>query len=104
MGGGGHQSSDPPGGLDDGGGQGRTLHRVGARPQLVEQDQGPVVRLLQNAHDVGHVGGEGRQGLGDGLLIPNVGQHPVKDPHRGVRPGGDVQAALGHEGQQADGL
>ena len=50
------------------------------------------------------MGGEGGQGLGDGLLVADVGQHPAEHPHCGVRPGGDVQAALGHQGDETDGL
>ena len=104
VGGGGHQGPHLPGAVDDGGGQGRALDGVGARPQLVKEDQGAVVRLLQDAHDVHHVGGEGGQALGDGLLVPHVGQHPVEHPDAAVVPHRDVEAALGHEGEQADGL
>ena len=46
VGGGAHLGTHAPHRFDDGGGQGRALHRVGARPQLVEEDQALVVRLL----------------------------------------------------------
>ena len=61
MGGGGHGGPQSPGAVDDGGGQSRALYRVGTCAQLVQQDEGTVVRLLQDAHNVGHMGGEGRQ-------------------------------------------
>ena len=104
VGGGGHQGPQAPGVLDDGGGQGGPLHGVGAAPQLVEEDEGVPVGLLEHAHDVAHVGGEGGQGLGDGLLVPDVRQHPLAHPDGAPVPHGDVEAALGHEGEQADGL
>ena len=83
--------------LDNGDGQRRPLHRVGARAQLVEQNQAVVVRLPQNFHCVGHVGGEGGQALLNGLLVAYIRQNPVKYPHRGAAVGGNVQAALGHQ-------
>ena len=104
MGGSRHLGADGPGGLDDGRGQSGPLHRVGARPQLIEEDKGILVRFGQDAHDIGHVGGEGGQGLGDGLLIADVGQHPGKNPDGGVVSGRDMEAALGHEGDKAHGF
>ena len=93
-----------PGVVNDGRGQGCALHGVRAAAQLVQQDERLVVRLLQDTDNVAHVGGEGRKGLGNGLLIADVRQHPLADLDDAPVPGGDVQAALGHEGQQADGL
>ena len=104
VGGGGHQGPHLPGALDDGGGQGRALDGVGARPQLVKEDQRLVVRLPENAHNVHHVGGKCGQTLGDGLLVAHVGQHPAEHLYPAVVGDGDMQAALGHEGEQADGL
>ena len=104
MGGGGHQGPHAPDRLDDGGGQGRALYRVGARPQLVKENEGAVVCLLQNGHDVYHVRRESGQGLVDGLLVPDVRQHRGAHPDGRAVAGGDVQAALGHKGEQAQGL
>ena len=104
VGGGGHQGPLAPGVLDDGGGQGSPLHGVGAAPQLIEEDEGLLVGLGEHAHDVAHVGGEGGQGLSDGLLVADVRQHPPANLDGAAVPGGGVQAALGHEGEQADGL
>ena len=47
------------------------------------------------------MGGEGGQVLGDGLLIPDIGQYPVKDLHPAVSRHRDVKAALGHQNQQS---
>ena len=63
-----------------------------------------AVRLLQNLHDVHHVGGEGGQALLNALLVADIRQHPVEYAHRAAVVGGDVEPALGHEGQKAQGL
>ena len=46
------------------------------------------------------MGGEGGQALLDALLVTDVGQHPFVNGHLAAVPGGDVQATLGHQGQQ----
>ena len=46
------------------------------------------------------MGGEGGQALLDALLVTDVRQHPFVNGHFTAVPGGDVQAALGHQGQQ----
>ena len=101
MGGGRHKTAHGPDGLDNGGGQRRALHRVGARAQLVEENEGAVVRLLQNGDDVHHVGGEGGQGLVDGLLVADVRHDHGAHLDGGAVSGGDMQAALSHKSQQA---
>ena len=100
MGGGRRQRALAPHILDDGDGQRRALHRVGARPQLVEQDQALLIRQLQYLHCVGHMRREGGQALLDALLVAHVRQHPVEHLHGALVAGGDVQAALGHQAQQ----
>ena len=104
MGGGGHLAPQLPDPLDDGDGQSRALHRVRARPQLVKEDEALTVRLLQDMHDVHHVGGEGAEALLDALLVADVRQHPAEHGDGAAAVRGDVEAALGHEGQQAQGL
>ena len=104
MGGGRRQRALAPHILDDGDGQRRALHRVGARPQLVEQDQALLIRQLQYLHCVGHVRREGGQALLDALLVAHVRQHPVEHLHGALVAGGDVQAALGHQAQQPQGF
>ena len=104
MGRGRHLGSQSPGGLDDSSGQGSSLYRVCPRSQLVKENQALVIRLLQDAHDIHHVGGEGGQGLGDGLLIPDIGQHTGDDPYGRVIFCRDMEATLGHQGDQAQGL
>ena len=54
--------------------------------------------------NIGHVGGEGGQRLLDALLISDVRVDIVKDGQLTVIPGGNVQACLSHERQQAAGL
>ena len=90
--------------LDDGDGQRRALHRVGAGAQLVEQDKAVAVRLLQNRHDIGHMRRESGQILLNALLVADVRQHPAVDRDGTAVRRRDVEAALGHQGQQAQGL
>ena len=90
--------------LNDGLGQRRTLHRVGAGPQLVVECQRPVIRLVQDIHHIGHMGGEGGKGLLDGLLVADIGQHLGEHGKIAVVPHRDMQAALGHCDQQSGGL
>ena len=90
--------------LDDGDGQCRTLNGVGARAQLIEEDQAVLVRLVQDLHDVFHMRREGRQTLLDALLVADVGQHRGKDAHSAVVVTGDMQAALRHQAEEAERL
>ena len=90
--------------LDDGDGQCRTLNGVGARAQLIEEDQAVLVRLVQDLHDVFHMRREGRQTLLDALLVADVGQHRGKDAHGAAVVAGDMQAALRHQAEEAERL
>ena len=104
VGGGGDAGPGGAGVGDDGDGQRRPLHRVRAGPQLVEEHQGPAVRLLQYTDDVGHVCREGGQALFDALFVADVREHPVIDADGTARGGGDLEAALGHQGEKAQGF
>ena len=87
--------------LDDGNGQGRALNGVGAGAQLIKQNQAVPVRLLQNGDNGLHVGGERGQALLNALLVADVRQHPLVHGHLAAIPHRDMQAALGHQSQQA---
>ena len=50
------------------------------------------------------MGGEGGEALLNALLVADVRQHPVIDRHGAAVRHGDVEAALGHQRQQAQGL
>src|SRR5258708_17593433 len=54
--------------------------------------------------DVGDVPAKGAQGLLNGLLVTYIGKDLSKAGELGSALGRDVQAALGHQRQQADGL
>ena len=90
--------------LDDRFRQGGALYRVGARSQLVQQDQAAAVRHLENLNDVHHVGRKGGKGLLNALLVSDVRQNVLKHGDAASLPRRNHQAAHGHEGQQADGL
>ena len=76
-------------------GQGRALGRVGAGAELVEQDQRARPGRLDDPDDRAQVAREGRQRLGDRLLVADVGEDVAEDrqpaagarPARGGRPG-----------------
>ena len=104
MGGGGNQGSLAAGTFNDGNGQGCALHRVRTGAQLIEQQQALVVHLPQDLHNVGHMGGEGGQALLNALLVAHIRQHPVEYTHGAAAVGRDMQAALGHQTQKADGF
>ena len=104
MGGCHHQRSQRTGAVDNGLGQSGSFHRISTRTQLVDEDQGIIVCLLQNAHNIHHMGGECGQRLCDGLLVTNISQHPVKDPDGTVGTGRNVHTTLSHQGEQTDGF
>ena len=87
----------------DGLGQGRPLLRVGAGTQFVDEYQGTGGYLVEDSPQVLDVGAEGGQRLLDALLVANVGVDTVQQGKLGGL-GGDVQAGVGHQSQQADGL
>ena len=84
--------------------QRRAFCGVGARAQLVEQHQVPGRHLVHDGYDVGHVGGEGGQALLDGLLVANVRVHFLKGGKLRAHGPRNVQAALGHQGHEAQGF
>ena len=100
MGGGGSQRTLITGVLDNGDGQCRTLNGVGACPQLIEENETVVIGLLQNLHNVGHMGRESGQALLNALLIAHIGEDAVKDADLRAAVGGDMEAALRHKAQK----
>ena len=86
--------------LQNGDGKRRTLHGVGARAKLIDENQCARLRTRQNAHDIDHVGGEGGEGLLDALLVPDIRPYSGEDTHAGIPPCGNVQTGLEHHGKQ----
>ena len=74
---------------------------IGARSQLIEQDQALGIRGLQDAGDARDVRTEGAERLLQALLVANVREDIVEDRHAAAVPGRHVHAALGHQAQQA---
>ena len=74
-------------------GERRALERIGARSDLVEQDERHGGRGLEDRDEVSHVPREGREAHRDRLLVADVGEHPVEDGQLDVV-GGQAQAAL----------
>ena len=90
--------------LNDGDGQRRTLDRVGARAQLIEEDETAPVRLIEYLHDILHVRREGRQALLNALLVADIGQDRGEDAHLAAVVAGNVQPALRHQAQKTERL
>ena len=67
-------------------GQGGALGGIGSHAHLVECDQAPLAGRLDDAGEVRHVGGEGRETLPDVLLVPDVGEDRLRCVH--LRTGG----------------
>ena len=60
--------------------------------------------ILENIHDVYHVGGEGGQGLFDALLVADIGEDLAEHGQLALIAGRYMQAGHAHEGQKADRL
>ena len=78
-------------------GQGGAFLGVGTGAELVEQDEGLRSGSVDDAHDVGHVCGEGGERLFDRLFVADVGEDVVEDGDAGAGFGRDGQTGLGHE-------
>ena len=80
-----------------------SFRRVGARAQLVEQDQAVRPGRLDDAHDRAHVARERRERLGDRLLVADVGEDVAEDGQPTAFGRRDVETGLMHQGEQAEG-
>ena len=85
-------------------GQSRALNGVGTGAQLVDEDEGLLVGVLQDVHDVRHVGRERGQGLLDGLFIADVRVDRLEDAHLAAVRHREHHARGRHERHEAEGL
>ena len=90
--------------LQNRGSQAGTLSRIRAAAQFVQQDQAVPGTMTQDADDIGHMAGEGGQVLADALAVPDIAEYGIHHADDGTLRTGNMQPALGHEGQQADGF
>ena len=104
MGGGGDHGAALSGVLDDGDGQGRALGGIGAGPQLIKKQEGTLAAFGEDVHNVGHMGREGGEALFNALLVADIGQDMPENRQIAAVRGGDMETALVHRGEQADGL
>ena len=82
----------------------RALLWVGARAELVEQDQRAAVGFAQHSHNARDVARKRGEALLQALLVADVGLHPLEDRHQRALVGGHEQTGLRHQRQQAGGL
>ena len=90
--------------LDDRDAEGAAFGRVGAGADLVEEHERGPREGARHLDDGGEVRRERREVLGDRLLVADVGEHASEDREAAAGAGGNVEAALGHEREEADGL
>ena len=83
--------------VEDRRGECRTLCRVGAGSQFIEEHERIFVRLVQKIHDICHVRGKCRQGLFDALLIADVRVDLPENGDPAPVGGRDVQAGEPHD-------
>ena len=83
-------------------GQRRALGRVGAGAELVEQDQRARPGRLDDPGDRPEVARERREGLGDRLLVADVGEDVAQDRQPRARRRRDVEPGLVHQREQAE--
>ncbi len=84
--------------------QRRAFGRVSARAKLVKEHKVVFAHRFHDGDNIGHVRGEGGQGLLDGLLIADIGKDILKHGKLRAQCAGDMKAGLRHQRQQADGL
>ena len=87
--------------LDDRDSQRRTLCRVGARAELVHQNERSRPDVAQDLRDVADMSRERRQALFDALLVADVGKDVFKHAHGTRLVRRDQIAVLRHGAQQS---
>ncbi len=85
-------------------GDGYSLLRIGAGPQLIEENQGCCSGIPDDAGDVYDVSGEGGQRLLYGLLVSDIGQDIVEHGQGRILPSRNLHTELVHHRQQSDRL
>ena len=60
--------------------------------------------MRHHIHDGSHVAGEGGKALGNGLLVADIRENGLEGRKSAAVSRGNVQAALGHQGEQTDGF
>ena len=84
--------------------QRRALLRIGARAELIKDDQRTMINLPEDANDVRDVAAERAERLLDGLLIADIRIDCLEAWQFRATLGGDVQPTLRHQRQQTDGF
>ncbi len=87
----------------DGDGEGGAFFGVGGGAQLVEKDERVWGGGAGDAIEVGDVGGEGGEVALDGLGVADIGEDRGEEGEGGFF-GGDGEAGLGHDGEEAEGF
>jgi hypothetical protein len=89
--------------FEDGDAERAAFLGVGGAAEFVEEDERFVGDTAEHEGDLADVGGEAGEGFGDGLVVADVGEDLIEDGEFGGY-GGDGDAGLGHEGEEAGGF
>ena len=84
--------------------QRRALLRIGARAELIKDDQLTMINLPEDANDVRDMAAECAERLLDALLISDIGMDRLETWQFRAALRRDVQPTLRHQGQQSDGF
>ena len=90
--------------LEERGPQRGALGGVGSGAQLVEEDERSRPGHREDLPHLADERGEGREVLGEALLVPDHRQHPIRKRDPAAGRCGHVAPRLGHEDQKAAGL
>ena len=87
--------------LEERGAERRALDRIGARAELVEEDERPGPGDVEDLPHLADERRERREVLGQALLVADHRQHLVRERHPAPGGGGNVAPGLGHQDQEA---
>ena len=82
--------------------QRRALVGIGARAELIEQDERALIGLGEHLADLLDERGERREVLGDRLIVADDGEDPFEHRHARALRRGDVAAGLRHQREQRE--
>ena len=85
--------------VQSGHGKGSPFIRVGAHARFINNDEAPLVRILQDIFQVRRVSRKGAKAIFYILIIPDISHDLIKDRQTTPFLRGDMDAGLGHEAQ-----
>ncbi len=90
--------------LEDRAAEGGAFGGIGARSQLIQEDEALRGCIPERLAEPPHVRREGREVLLDRLLVPDVGDHERKEAEDGALAGRHPEPRHPHQGEETEGL